>query len=89
MEALGVESVPSYKWWSIFNILCCCLPLGLVALYYSGQVEERLSRRDVDGARAASNTAKIINCVALLLGLVVISVVIFYCVKYQQMLSRL
>ncbi|XP_025953087.1 trafficking regulator of GLUT4 1-like [Dromaius novaehollandiae] len=85
MEAPSAVHVPTYKWWSIFNILCCCLPLGLIALYYSGQVEGRLRHQDIDGARAASHTAKILNCLALLLGLVAIGVMI-YCISQQQVL---
>ncbi|EMP27531.1 hypothetical protein UY3_15373 [Chelonia mydas] len=39
LQLPDLDSVPSYKYWAICNILCCCLPLGLVAVYYSGQGE--------------------------------------------------
>ncbi|XP_019364948.1 PREDICTED: dispanin subfamily A member 2b-like [Gavialis gangeticus] len=86
---LEPEPVRSYKWWSVFNILCCCLPLGLVAVYYSGQVEERLARRDITGAKRASDTAKTINIIALLIGLVCIGLIIFYKVHNAQLIKSL
>ncbi|KAL0171403.1 hypothetical protein M9458_031714, partial [Cirrhinus mrigala] len=27
--------LPEYTWYSIFTLLCCCLPLGTAALVYS------------------------------------------------------
>ncbi|XP_019402552.1 PREDICTED: dispanin subfamily A member 2b-like [Crocodylus porosus] len=83
------ERVRDYKWWSVCNILCCCLPLGLVAVYYSGQVEECLARRDIAGAKTASKTAKTINIAALLIGLVCIGLMIFYLVRNAQLIESL
>ncbi|KYO35739.1 proline rich transmembrane protein 1B [Alligator mississippiensis] len=81
--------VRSYKWWSIGNILCCCLPLGLVAVYYSGQVEECLARRDIAGAKKASDTAKTINILALVIGLACIGFMIFYMVRNAQLIKSM
>ncbi|XP_067420070.1 dispanin subfamily A member 2b-like [Emydura macquarii macquarii] len=79
--------VPSYKYWSIFNILCCCLPLGLVAVFYSGQVEECLARRDTAGAKSASDTARTINILALVIGLACIGVAIFYLIQRMELIK--
>ncbi|KAH1175447.1 dispanin subfamily A member 2b-like [Mauremys mutica] len=87
LEIPDLDSVPSYKYWSIFNILCCCLPLGLVAVFYSGQVEECLARRDIAGAKSASDTARTINILAVVIGLACIGVAIFFMIQRVQLLS--
>ncbi|TFK06361.1 GSK-3-binding protein FRAT2 [Platysternon megacephalum] len=87
LEISNLDSVPSYKYWSIFNILCCCLPLGLVAVFYSGQVEECLARRDIAGAKAASNTARTINILAVVIGLGCIGAAIFFMIQRVELLK--
>ncbi|XP_024065424.1 synapse differentiation-inducing gene protein 1-like [Terrapene carolina triunguis] len=87
LEIPDLDSVPSYKYWSIFNILCCCLPLGLVAVFYSGQVEECLARRDIAGAKTASDTARAINILAVVIGLGCIGVTIFFMIQRVQLLQ--
>ncbi|KAM7137971.1 interferon-induced transmembrane protein 1-like [Macrochelys suwanniensis] len=87
LELPDLDSVPSYKYWSIFNILCCCLPLGLVAVYYSGQVEECLARRDTAGAKTASDTARKINILAVVIGLACIGVAIFFMIQRAELIK--
>ncbi|KAJ1175025.1 hypothetical protein NDU88_000316 [Pleurodeles waltl] len=84
-EAAG--QVPAYKWWAVFNILCCCLPLGVVAAYFSGEVEERLAKRDFEGAKNASKVARNLNIICLLCGLAGYSALIYYIVQSSQELS--
>ena len=46
--------------------LLCCLPLGIVAIVYSSQVDTKYAKGDYDGAKAASANANkfgIISCV--------------------------
>lgn len=50
--------VENYLIHSIIATLCCCFPLGIVALIYSAQVNTKLSMGDVAGAQAASASAK-------------------------------
>lgn len=38
MEGQSRAVAPSYLGWSIFNTLCCCLPLGIAAIVYSCRV---------------------------------------------------
>ncbi|XP_074832837.1 uncharacterized protein LOC142001482 [Carettochelys insculpta] len=85
LEVPAAGSVPSYKYWSIFNILCCCLPLGLVALYYSGEVEKCQASRDTAEAKRASDTAKNINILALVIGLSCVCLFIFYMVRFAEL----
>ena len=43
---------------AIFTTLCCCLPLGIVAIIKSSKVSEYYSLKQYDAAIAASNEAK-------------------------------
>lgn len=38
LQPVQVSSAPDYLAYSIFTMLCCCLPLGVAALVYSIQV---------------------------------------------------
>ncbi|KAG8569943.1 hypothetical protein GDO81_014602 [Engystomops pustulosus] len=55
--------------WSIVNMICCCLPLGIAALVFSIQTKDAIHRQDYPAAAQRSRSAYIINIVALVLGL--------------------
>ncbi|XP_069460933.1 interferon-induced transmembrane protein 3-like [Ambystoma mexicanum] len=76
-----MPSEPDYLCYSIFNLLCCCLPLGIVALIYSLKTQDCNARGDVVGARHNSQTARTFNRVALALG-VAIFVMCLLCVIF-------
>ncbi|XP_078511556.1 interferon-induced transmembrane protein 3-like [Lissotriton helveticus] len=65
---LVVASQPDYLCFSIFNLLCCCLPLGIVALIYSLKTQDCNARGDLVGARHNSETARTMNRIAFALG---------------------
>lgn len=50
--------IPNYLVQSILVTLCCCLPLGIVAIIFSAQVNSKLAAGDVAGAQEASANAK-------------------------------
>ncbi len=54
------EKVPNYLVQSILVTLCCCPPLGIVAIVYAIQVNSMLAANDVAGARVRSRRAKIV-----------------------------
>jgi len=54
----ATANVPTYLWQSIVVTLCCCLPLGIVAIIYSAQVSSKQSAGDVTGALDASKKAR-------------------------------
>jgi hypothetical protein len=73
-HAAPVQQIPNYLWQSIVVTLCCCLPLGIVAIIFAAQVNDKLRRGDIGGAMEASKKAKMFCLIAFGLGLVVIAI---------------
>lgn len=71
--AAPVQQIPNYLWQSIVVTLCCCLPLGIVAIIFAAQVNDKLRQGDYAGAMEASKKAKMFCLIALGLGLVVLA----------------
>jgi len=65
-------NVPNYLVQSILVTLCCCIPLGVVAIVFAAQVNGKLAAGDVAGAMDASRKAKMWCWIAFGVGLVVI-----------------
>ena len=63
---------PNYLWQSIVVTLCCCLPLGVVAIIFAAQVNSKWAQGDVAGAQEASRKAKMFVMIGAAVGLVVI-----------------
>lgn len=55
---------------SIFSMLCCCVPLGIVALVYANQVDSKYNSGDYEGAEQSAASAKMWVWIAFGLGLV-------------------
>ncbi|CAF97488.1 unnamed protein product [Tetraodon nigroviridis] len=82
MEGQSRAVAPTYLGWSIFNTLCCCLPLGIAAIVYSCRVQNANAVGDNTVATDASRTAKILNIVALVCGIILL--IIFIAIKATQ-----
>jgi len=54
---------------SILVTLCCCLPLGVVAIIFAAQVNTKFAAGDMAGAQEASRQAKMWCWIAFGLGL--------------------
>lgn len=63
-------TIKNYLWQSILATICCCMPLGVVALVFSAQVNSKLAAGDVAGAEAASRSARTWLVVAIIGGIV-------------------
>lgn len=71
-QCVSSVDVPNYLVWSILTTLFCCLPLGVVAIIYSAEVNTKLAVGDLNGAMEASAKAK------FYIGLSVIGIVLLY-----------
>lgn len=56
--AASTEVVQNNLAQSILVTLCCCMPLGIVAIIYSAQVNGKLAAGDVEGARESAKNAQ-------------------------------
>jgi hypothetical protein len=63
--------IPNYLVQSILVTLCCCLPLGVVAIIFAAQVNSKLAAGDVAGAMEASRKAKMFCWIGAITGIVV------------------
>ncbi|CAL1570454.1 unnamed protein product [Knipowitschia caucasica] len=68
--------IPTYLGWSIFSTLCCCLPLGIAAIVCSCRAQNANSEGDQIMAKDASRTAKILNVIGLVCGMVFLVILI-------------
>ncbi|XP_062995768.1 synapse differentiation-inducing gene protein 1-like [Elgaria multicarinata webbii] len=67
---------PDYLAYSIFTMLCCCLPLGIAALVYSFQTREANNMGNSIAAQRNSRMARILANTALAVGIVFLIVYI-------------
>ncbi|XP_068425025.1 synapse differentiation-inducing gene protein 1-like isoform X2 [Clinocottus analis] len=78
----GPLAVPvnDYLCYSIFTLMCCCMPLGIAALIYSISAREANHSGDQVSAERSSRMARTLNHVALGLGIGLIILTIIYTV---------
>ncbi|XP_076594085.1 trafficking regulator of GLUT4 1 [Chaetodon auriga] len=73
-----VDPVNDYLCYSIFTLLCCFLPVGIAALVYSVATREANNIGDRAAAERSSKTARILNHVALGVGIGIIAIAVIY-----------
>ena len=64
----AAEPIQSYLALGIISALLCCLPLGVVSIVYAAQVSGKAAAGDLDGARAASRSARNWGIAAMVTG---------------------
>ncbi|XP_029361081.1 proline-rich transmembrane protein 1-like isoform X2 [Echeneis naucrates] len=74
------EPVNDYLCYSIFTMVCCCLPLGIAALIYSISAREANHTGDQLAAERSSRMARTLNHVAVGVGIAVLILCIVYVV---------
>jgi hypothetical protein len=66
-----LNSIEDYQVWSILNIICCCWFIGCFACYFSLETNNNKQRGDIQGALNASRTARTINIISTVLGIII------------------
>lgn len=59
---------PTYMVWAVISTVCCCLPLGVVAIFFAAQVSAKYYARDFEGSKKASERAELWIILAIALG---------------------
>lgn len=74
VAAPGGVKVPNHLVEAILVTLFCCLPLGIAAIIFAAQVNNKLAAGDVAGAIDASNKAKTLSWISFGCGFVIIAI---------------
>ncbi|TMR07471.1 CD225/dispanin family protein [Actinomadura soli] len=69
---------PNYLVWSILATILCCIPVGIVSIVFSSQVNSKWAAGDQAGAYKASSNAKTWIIVTVVLGLLAGVLSFFY-----------
>ncbi|TSP36124.1 Interferon-induced transmembrane protein 2 [Bagarius yarrelli] len=81
----GGTNAPTYLFWSIFNTLCCCLPIGIIAIVFSCRTDTANTVGDSTRANAHSSVAKKLNIAAMVIGIIfVVIYIILYMTVHQK-----
>ena len=67
--AASGPAINNYLVPSVLVTICCCMPLGVVAIIFAAQVNTKLAAGDYAGAQASAKTAKMWCWIGLGLGL--------------------
>jgi hypothetical protein len=65
----GGRDIPNYLTQAILVTLCCCLPLGIVAIINAAQVNGYLASGNYEAARQSSDEARKWSTIGLALGI--------------------
>lgn len=60
---------PNYLVWAILSTLCCCQPLGIVAIIFAANVNSKYNRGDYEGAVKNSERAALWVILSFVIGL--------------------
>ncbi|XP_058864904.1 calcium-binding protein P-like [Acipenser ruthenus] len=73
-----VHPMPDYLGYSIFTMLCCCLPLGIAALIYSISTRDANNMGNEELAKKNSRLARNLNHTGLGIGIAILILWIAY-----------
>ena len=76
MPPPAAADINDYMGWSIFNVLCCGLVFGIIAVMMSSQVQQRKRDGDLLGAKSLSTSTAIWNGISTLAGIGIIITVL-------------
>lgn len=59
----------NFLFWAILSTILCCLPLGIVAMFYANKVDALWNAGQYAEANNALKTAKILTCISTGVGI--------------------
>jgi len=59
---------------AIFSTICCCLPFGIAAIVFAGQVNRKIQQGDYEGAKESADKADLWANVSIGIGAMIIIV---------------
>ncbi|XP_069804891.1 putative dispanin subfamily A member 2d [Dendropsophus ebraccatus] len=77
-----------YLGWSIMNLLCCCWPLGVIALRYSIKTRDANHQNNPDLAADYSRTTKCLNITATVIGVILNIIIIYYYINHSKVTTE-
>ncbi|KAL4657736.1 annexin A11-like [Arapaima gigas] len=77
-QAPLANPLPDYLGYSIFTMVCCCLPLGIAALVYSISTRDANNRGQQELAEKNSRLTRNLNHAALGIGITILVLWIIY-----------
>ena len=85
----GVQAVPppNYLVWAILSTILCFLPLGIVSIVFSAQVNSKWAAGDVAGAQRASDLAKKLTIWTVVVGVIVNVIVLIGIIAFGALLG--
>ncbi|KAG8543362.1 hypothetical protein GDO81_024845 [Engystomops pustulosus] len=74
-----------YLIWSIINLVCCCLPIGLAAIIFSIKTRDATHQNDTFTAAKHSRTAYALNVAATVIGVIlsILFLVLYFVVIFH------
>jgi hypothetical protein len=73
-----------YLFCSFFNLVCCCIWLGIPAVIYSTRARDYYKRGDYDGGRVQASCAKIYNIIGIGVGLCAAAIAILLIIVFNR-----
>ena len=58
-EVIDPAEIDSHMGLAIFSTLCCCLPVGIVAIVFASQVSKHIQEGDYEAAKKSADLAKL------------------------------
>lgn len=78
---------PNYLVWAILSTILCFLPLGIVSIVFSAQVNSKWAAGDVAGAQRASDLAKKLTIWTVVVGVIGYVILVVAVVAFGAFLS--
>lgn len=70
------EEIPTHLFPAILSTVCCCMPLGVVAIVCAAMVNSKLAAGDIEGAWKMSRMARTFAYISIAIG--IIAVIIYF-----------